>query len=81
MSAQAILRRRRVRQLYGDPPASTFAYWRKVGRIPPPDVLLGDKTPGWFESTIERHQKEIAKAGIKRAARKVMRTARGGSVA
>jgi hypothetical protein len=63
MSVQRIYRRKQVQKLYGDPPQSTFNYWRKVGRIPQPDVQLGEQVPGWTEGLIERHQREMIERG------------------
>jgi hypothetical protein len=65
MAVQRVLRNREVRALYGNPCAATWYYWRRVGRVPKPDVMLGAQVPGWFESTLERHQKEMAKRGTK----------------
>jgi hypothetical protein len=63
MSVQRIFRSREVRRFFGDPPQSTFNYWRKKGRIPQPDVQLGEQVPGWTEGLIERHQREMIERG------------------
>jgi hypothetical protein len=34
----------------------TITRWKNDGRLPKPDVLLPGDKPGWFESTIERHE-------------------------
>jgi predicted DNA-binding transcriptional regulator AlpA len=63
MPVQRIYRRREVQELFGNPPISTFYFWMKIGRVPKPDCMIGESTPGWFESTIERHQQETAERG------------------
>jgi hypothetical protein len=67
---QRIFRASEVRAFYGNPPIPTFNYWRKVGRVPQPDVQLGEQIPGWTQELIERHQAEIIKRGTKWGRRK-----------
>jgi hypothetical protein len=69
MPPQRIYRAREVRAFYGNPSLATFAYWRRVGRVPQPDVQLGEQIPGWTEGLIERHQQELIERGVATVAR------------
>ena len=37
----------------------TITRWRKNGHLPPPDVLLPGDKPGWFDTTLERHERQV----------------------
>jgi hypothetical protein len=63
MPVQRIYRAREVRAIYGNASLATFHYWRKVGRIPQPDVKLGEQVPGWSEGLIADHQREMKERG------------------
>jgi hypothetical protein len=65
MPVQRILRAKEVRAIFGNAPLATFNYWRRVGRVPQPDVQLGDQVPGWTEGLIERHQREMIERGTR----------------
>src|SRR5262245_25604127 len=71
-----ILRREVVRFTYGYPPWATFYDRMRRGLIPPPDVMLGEQTPGRFESTIARDLKEKRKRGVPIAQRREQAAAR-----
>jgi hypothetical protein len=36
----------------------TITRWKKDGRLPPPDVVLPGDKPGWFDTTLERHERQ-----------------------
>jgi hypothetical protein len=36
----------------------TIHRWKKDGRLPAPDVLLPGDKPAWFDTTLERHERQ-----------------------
>jgi hypothetical protein len=59
---ERVYRKSQVRELYGNPPMSTFHNRMAAGHIPRPDVMLSDRCPGWTQTCIEQHQRSRVNA-------------------
>jgi hypothetical protein len=55
-----IVRSAGLRHVLGDIGKTKQHEMQEAGIIPPPDVWLGPRTPGWFTSTVRRIQASLA---------------------
>jgi hypothetical protein len=56
-SAKRWLRKRQVRERYGDVTDRTVERAVKAGRIPPPEYPFNNKVPMWAEDVLEAHER------------------------
>jgi hypothetical protein len=66
MQPQIVYRKKQAKKFYGDPPDTTWWEpdttwweWQQTGKAPKPDVMLGERTPGWTDGHIARHQRNL----------------------
>jgi hypothetical protein len=59
-SAKRWLRKRQVRERYGNVVDRTVERAVRDGRIPPPEYPFGNKIPMWAEDVLEAHERAAA---------------------
>jgi hypothetical protein len=59
MAVQQFYRLKAARHLLGDMPKSTCYQQRACGKIPPPDVWLGEKMPAYSEALLSEIQARL----------------------
>jgi hypothetical protein len=53
------LRKKQLRERYGDVVDKTIERAVKDGRIPPPEFPFDNKVPFWDEETLEAHERAV----------------------
>jgi predicted DNA-binding transcriptional regulator AlpA len=57
------LRKRHLRNRYGDISDKTIERMINDGRLPSPDYPFGNRIPAWDEQTLDEHDRAVVKGG------------------
>ena len=68
--AKRWLRKRHVRERYGDVAARTIERAVEAGRLPPPEFPFSNRVPFWDEAVLEQHDRAAATAATLGPARR-----------
>lgn len=58
-SSKRWLRKRQVRERYGDVAARTIERAVEAGRLPPPEFPFNNRIPFWDEAALEAHERAV----------------------